>query len=45
MYVYIKQAKDLVEKAPVVIKPGLKKEDAEAFKKLLLEAGAEVELL
>jgi ribosomal protein L7/L12 len=40
----INQAKELVEKAPVLLKPGLKKEEAEAFKKLLVDAGAEVEL-
>jgi large subunit ribosomal protein L7/L12 len=40
----LKEAKELVEKAPVLVKPGLKKEEAEAFKKLLVEAGAEVEL-
>lgn len=41
----LKEAKDLVEKAPVLVKPGLKKEEAEAFKKLLVDAGAEVELV
>jgi ribosomal protein L7/L12 len=35
----------LVEKAPAVLKQGLKKEEAEAFQKLLVEAGAVVELL
>ena len=39
------QAKELVEKAPAVLKQGLKKEEAEAFQKLLVEAGAVVELL
>ncbi len=39
------QAKELVEKAPVVIKEGLKPEEAEAMKKLLTEAGATVEIL
>ncbi len=39
------KAKELVEKAPILIKPGLKKEEAEAFKKLLIDAGAEVELI
>ncbi len=38
----LKEAKELVEKAPVVLKQGVKKEDAEAFKKLLLEASATV---
>ena len=35
----------MVEKAPVVVKTGLKKEDAEKIKKVLVEAGGEVELL
>jgi ribosomal protein L7/L12 len=34
-----------VEKAPVVIKQGLKKEEVEAMKKILTEAGAVVEVL
>jgi ribosomal protein L7/L12 len=34
----------LVEKAPVVIKEGVKKDEAEAFKKLLIDAGAKVDL-
>ncbi len=34
-----------MEKAPVVVKTGLKKDEAEALKKVLVEAGAEVELL
>eukprot|EP01035_Chromulina_nebulosa_P019404 gene19404-25278_t len=41
----LKEAKELVEKAPVVIKQGLKKEDVDNFKKLLLDAGAEVEII
>jgi large subunit ribosomal protein L7/L12 len=41
----LKEAKELVEKAPVVLKEGVKKEDAEAFKKLLTDAGATVELV
>lgn len=40
----LKEAKDLVEKAPVVVKEGMKKEDAEALKKELEEAGAKVTL-
>lgn len=40
----LKEAKELVEKAPVVIKEGVKKEEAEAFKKLLVDAGAAVDL-
>ncbi|CAN0393103.1 unnamed protein product, partial [Ectocarpus fasciculatus] len=39
------QAKELVEKAPCVIKDGLKKDEAEAFKKLLVDAGAQIELV
>jgi large subunit ribosomal protein L7/L12 len=38
------QAKELVEKAPVVVKTGLKSEEAEEIKKILVEAGAEVEI-
>lgn len=37
-------AKNLVEKAPVTLLEGAKKEDAEAAKKKLEEAGAKVEL-
>ncbi len=40
----LKEAKDLVDGAPNTIKEGLSKEDAEALKKILEEAGAEVEL-
>jgi len=40
----LKEAKELVEKAPTVVKEGLSKEDAEAFKKELEENGAEVEI-
>ena len=40
----LKEAKDLVESAPVVIKEGMKKEDAEALKKSIEEAGGKVEL-
>ncbi|OHC74549.1 MAG: 50S ribosomal protein L7/L12 [Rhodospirillales bacterium RIFCSPLOWO2_12_FULL_58_28] len=40
----LKEAKDLVESAPKVIKEGVKKEDAEKIKKTLEEAGATVEL-
>lgn len=35
----------MVEKAPVVLKTGLKKEEAEKIKKALVEAGGEVELV
>lgn len=40
----LKDAKDLVEKAPAPIKEGLPKADAEGLKKQLEELGAEVEL-
>lgn len=40
----LKEAKDLVDGAPKVVKEGLKKEDAEELKKKLEAAGATVEL-
>lgn len=40
----LKEAKDLVEAAPKVVKEGLSKDDAEKLKKALEEAGAKVEL-
>ena len=40
----LKDAKDLVESAPKTIKEGASKEDAEAIKTKLTEAGATVEL-
>ncbi len=40
----LKEAKDLVDGAPSTVKEGLSKEDAEAAKKQLEEAGASVEL-
>ena len=40
----LKEAKDLVDGAPKVIKEGVKKEDAEKMKKQLEEAGARVTL-
>jgi large subunit ribosomal protein L7/L12 len=40
----LKEAKDLVEGAPKTVKEGLNKEDAEKFKKLLVDVGAKVEL-
>jgi large subunit ribosomal protein L7/L12 len=40
----LKEAKDMVEAAPKVIKEGAKKDEAEAFKKQLEAAGAKVEL-
>lgn len=38
----LKDAKDLVDAAPKMLKEGVKKEDAEAMKKKLEEAGAKV---
>jgi large subunit ribosomal protein L7/L12 len=40
----LKEAKDLVDAAPKVVKEGLKKEEAEEVKKKLETAGATVEL-
>ncbi|HLC89607.1 MAG TPA: ribosomal protein L7/L12, partial [Patescibacteria group bacterium] len=40
----LKEAKDLVDGAPKMIKEGVKKEDAEKMKKTLEEAGAKVTL-
>lgn len=40
----LKEAKELVDGAPAVVKEGLAKADAEGLKKELEEAGAEVEL-
>lgn len=40
----LKEAKDLVDGAPKIIKEGLKTEEAEELKKKLEEAGATVEL-
>lgn len=40
----LKEAKDLVDGAPSVVKEGLAKDEAESLKKALEEAGAEVEL-
>lgn len=40
----LKEAKDLVDGAPKTVKENMSKEDAEALKKLLEEAGATVEL-
>ena len=39
------ESKALVEKAPVVVKEGLKKDEAEKLKKLLIDAGAVAELV
>ena len=40
----LKEAKALVDEAPKAVKEGISKEDAEALKATLTEAGAEVEL-
>jgi large subunit ribosomal protein L7/L12 len=40
----LKEAKALVDEAPKAVKEGISKEDAEALKAKLTEAGAEVEL-
>ena len=40
----LKEAKELVDGAPSVLKEGMAKADAEGLKKQLEEAGAEVEL-
>ena len=40
----LKEAKDMVDSAPAPIKQGVSKDEAEALKKQLEEAGAEVEL-
>ena len=40
----LKEAKDLVDAAPSVLKEDVKKEDAEALKKKIEEAGGKVEL-
>ena len=40
----LKEAKDLVDAAPSLLKDGMKKEEAEAFKKQLEAAGGKVEL-
>ena len=40
----LKEAKDLVDAAPSMLKEGMKKEDADALKKKLEEAGAKVTL-
>jgi len=41
----LKEAKDLVDGAPKMVKENLKKEEAEELKKKLEEAGATVEIL
>lgn len=40
----LKEAKDMVEAVPAIVKEGVSKADAEAMKKQLEEAGAKVEL-
>jgi large subunit ribosomal protein L7/L12 len=40
----LKEAKDVVDGAPGMVKEGVSKDEAEALKKVLEEAGAEVEL-
>jgi len=40
----LKEAKEVVDSAPKAIKEGVTKDEAEALKKQLEEAGAEVEL-
>lgn len=40
----LKEAKELVDAAPKAVKEGIAKDEAEALKKSLEEAGAEVEL-
>ncbi len=40
----LKEAKELVESAPVAVKEGINKEDAEAAKKTIEETGAKVTL-
>ena len=40
----LKDAKDLVEAAPKMLKEGVSKDEAESFKKALEEAGATVEI-
>ena len=40
----LKEAKDLVDGAPVMLKEGMKKEEAEELKKAVEEAGGKVEL-
>ena len=40
----LKEAKDLVDSAPSVIKTGMKKEEAEALKKKIEDAGGKVNL-
>lgn len=40
----LKEAKDVVDKAPQVVKKGVSKEEAETIKKKFAEVGAEIEI-
>ncbi len=40
----LKEAKDLVDTAPATLKDGMKKDEAEALKKAIEEAGGKIEL-
>ncbi|CAL4318131.1 50S ribosomal protein L7/L12 [Buchnera aphidicola] len=40
----LKEAKDLVESAPTLIKENINKDESESLKKILEDAGAEVEI-
>lgn len=40
----LKESKDLVESAPTVVKENMSKNDAESLKKILEDAGAEIEI-
>jgi large subunit ribosomal protein L7/L12 len=40
----LKESKDLVDAAPSTLKEGVSKDEAEALKAALIEAGAEVEV-
>lgn len=40
----LKEAKDLVESAPIVLKENISKEDAQSLKKTLENVGAEIEI-
>ena len=40
----LKEAKDMVDGAPIMMKEGMKKEEADAFKKKIEEAGGKVTL-
>ena len=42
LWLWLKEAKDLVEKAPVILKENAKDDEIEAFKAKLAEAGATV---